>query len=84
MNFKQAINDFPLFKSIYEQLVIKTSMGRDYLFSLPFSKDKDYLEKQYLLIEDCQNFISSLSNNDKMLLPGADEPVNTRERYGRG
>lgn len=68
MNFKQAISNFPLFKSIYEQLVIKTSMGRDFLFSLPFSNNKEYLERQYLLVEDCQNFISSLSSNDKMLL----------------
>ena len=57
MNFKQAISNFPLFKSIYEQLVIKTSMGRDFLFSLPFSNNKEYLERQYLLVEDCQNFI---------------------------
>lgn len=68
MNFKQAINSFPLFKNIYEQLVIKTSMGREYLFSMPFSVDKEYLERQYVLTEDCQSFISSLSNNDKMLL----------------
>ncbi|MBR1769893.1 MAG: hypothetical protein IJ748_05475 [Bacteroidales bacterium] len=68
MTFKQAINLFPLFKNIYEQLVIKTSMGRDWLFGLEFSQDKEYLQRQYALTQDCQNFIANLSQNDKMLL----------------
>ena len=68
MNFKQATNNFTLFKSIYEQLVIKTAMGRDMLFNTVFSSDKDWLEWQYALTEDCMRFLNQTSDNDKMLL----------------
>mgnify|MGYP004442332475 FL=1 len=68
MKFKQAIINFPLLKTVYEQLIIKTSMGRDKLLSMEFSVDKAYLEQQYALIEDCQNFLSHIKDNDKMLL----------------
>lgn len=67
MNFKQATNEHPSFKTIYEKLIIKTAMGREMLFNLEFSTDKDWLEKQYSLTEDCQNFISHIKDNDKML-----------------
>lgn len=68
MNFKEAINKFPLLKSIYEELVIKTNMGRQMLFYSEFSDNKEYLEKQYEAILVCQRYIKSLTNNDKMLL----------------
>lgn len=68
MNFKKAINENLQFKAVYEHLVIKTAMGRDFLFNLEFSKDKDFLKKQYELTEKCQTFIESISTNDKMLL----------------
>lgn len=68
MNFKQAINENIQLKSIYEHLVIKTSMGRDYLFGLEFSTSRDFLEKQYELTEKCQKFLEHTTPNDKMLL----------------
>ena len=68
MNFKQAINENAQLKAIYEHLIIKTAMGRDYLFNLEFSTDKDFLEKQYELTQKCQKFIQSIKDNDKMLL----------------
>ena len=68
MTFKQAINTNAQLKAIYEHLIIKTAMGRDYLFNLEFSTDKDFLEKQYELTQKCQKFIQSIKDNDKMLL----------------
>lgn len=68
MNFKEAINKFPLLKSIYEELVIKTNMGRQMLFYSEFSDNKEYLERQYNATLVCQRYIKSLTNNDKMLL----------------
>ncbi len=68
MNFKQSINENLQFKAIYEHLVIKTSMGRDYLFDLEFSTDKSFLEKQYELTAKCQEFLNNTTPNDKMLL----------------
>lgn len=68
MNFKQAININPQLKSIYEQLIIKTAMGRELLFEQEFSLDRDFLEKQYMLTQQCQDFILSIKDNEKMLL----------------
>ncbi len=68
MNFKQAINENAQLKAMYEHLVIKTSMGRDMLFNMEFSTDKDFLTKQYELTSKCQKFLSSINNNEKMLL----------------
>ena len=67
MNFKQATNQHPSFKTIYEKLVIKTAMGREMLFNQELSTDQAYLERQYTLIEDCQNFLTHIKDNDKML-----------------
>ena len=68
MNFKQAINENPQLKSIYEHLIIKTAMGRNLLFDSEFSVDKEFLEKQYELTAKCQKFLESVTANDKMLL----------------
>lgn len=68
MNFKEAIGKFPLLKGIYEELVIKTDMGRQMLFYSEFSDNKEELERQHEAIFVCQRYIESLTNNDKMLL----------------
>ncbi len=68
MNFKEAISKYPLLRNIYEQLVIKTSMGRQMLLYSEFSDNEDYLEYQYKSTLNCQRYIKNLSNNDKMLL----------------
>ena len=68
MNFKQAVNKHPQLKAVYEHLIIKTSMGRDYLFNTEFSSDVQWLKTQYRLTQECQEFIAHMKDNDKMLL----------------
>jgi DNA mismatch repair protein MutS2 len=64
MNFKTAININTQLKAIYELMDIKTFMGKNMLFNSKFSKDKNLLEKQYSMIEDCINFLRTLNEKD--------------------